>query len=279
MIRLTPQICLRHIQKYSQYTQNKSWAQWYAQVAPLKGCRVIKTLLQYKTPTASLLDVGCGTGMTFAAVSQTFSNAIALDIGDLEVKATKELLKILGLSRSVKKYDGKKIPFPSNTFDIVTSIEVIEHVNNPERMLKEIRRVLKKDGILHITTANKWWPIEPHFKLPFLSYLPPYYADWYVKITKRGDSYRDIALPSYNEFRHMVQQYFNVGDITLEVLRQYEKYGLDKERGHMILVVGGVLNVLNKLKSVRITQKLAYFFESIALNCSLGWLFIATPQK
>ena len=267
MKQLTAKLSLSHIKKYGQYTQNVSWARWYAHVAPLKAKRVVKTLRNFKNTQAMLLDLGCGTGMTFATVSQAFPSAVALDIGDREIMATKELLKKLGVSRVVKKYDGKIIPYPSNSFDIVTSIEVIEHVADSDFMLREIRRVLKTDGILHITTANKLWPVEPHFKLPFLSYLPSPLSDWYVRITGRGSSYENIKLPTYRQFYSMVEKYFTIADITLDVISQYRQYGLDKERGALIPLIGKAIAAL------------PHWLKPLILNVSLGWLFIARPKK
>jgi SAM-dependent methyltransferase len=48
-------------------------------------------------------------------------------------------------------YDGKKIPFEDNRFDSVFSSEVFEHIFNLEDILKELDRVLKKDGLMLIT--------------------------------------------------------------------------------------------------------------------------------
>lgn len=278
-MKLTQQISFDHIRKYSQYAQNIDWARWYAKVASLKAQRVVKVLLRYKHTNSKLLDLGCGTGMTFSALAQTFPNSIALDIGDHEVKATKELLSHLKMKANVQKYDGKTIPYPTGTFDIVTSIEVIEHVKDPLKMLGEIRRVLKHDGILHITTANKWWPIEPHFKLPFLSYLPPRLSDLYVRLSGRGDSYLDIKLPSYNQFRRMIEKYFTIEDITLDILRDYKVYNLDKERGKFIRVVGRFLSFVKLLETNPISRPIALFIKILLSNISLGWLFIARPQN
>jgi ubiquinone/menaquinone biosynthesis C-methylase UbiE len=51
---------------------------------------------------------------------------------------------------------AKRIAYPDNHFDAVILSEVIEHLNfNPLPVLQEINRILKKDGILYITTPNQ----------------------------------------------------------------------------------------------------------------------------
>jgi len=53
-------------------------------------------------------------------------------------------------------FDGLKIPFPDETFDVVVSFQVLEHVPDPKLMLREIHRVLKKSGKLLITAPLIW---------------------------------------------------------------------------------------------------------------------------
>lgn len=266
--KLTRSLVFKHLNKYGQYSQSPDWNKWYASVAPLKGKRVVQTLLTYKSKNARVLDLGCGIGLTFAILAQNFINSIGCDVGEKEISATKILLKNLNLKNRLAIYDGKHLPFTDKSFDIVTSIEVIEHVDNPAKMLQEIRRVLKPDGILHITTANKLWPIEPHYKLPFLSYLPKSFANLYLKILRRGTSYDDIHLPTYGEFYKLVSKYFEVEDITLDVIANYKRYGLGKERGIKVVILGNILK--NKL--------VLKIFKPFLLWCSLGWLFIARPK-
>jgi SAM-dependent methyltransferase len=50
------------------------------------------------------------------------------------------------------------IPFKNDTFDFITSRYTFEHLENPEKTLSEIDRVLKSDGYLIIQTTNKWNP-------------------------------------------------------------------------------------------------------------------------
>jgi len=52
------------------------------------------------------------------------------------------------------KQDGHELPFGDNTFDVLCSFQVIEHLEKPEHFFKEANRVLKKDGLLIISTPN-----------------------------------------------------------------------------------------------------------------------------
>lgn len=261
----------REIKLYSQYSTSEKWVNWYAKILPFKAKRTIKILRTYKSPDAVLLDVGCSTGLTLGFIAQEFKKVIGYDIDQKAIEVAKKRFEKRGLKTKFLLGKGDKIPLKDNSVDITTSIEVFEHVDQPLVMLTEIHRVLKPDGILHITTANKLWPIEPHFHLPFLSYLPPRLADLYVRVTKRGKGYGNIKLPTYRQFRKTVEKYFQVEDITLEVIRNYKEYDFEKERGKIIILTAAVLSFLKKLN--------LKFIENILLNLSLGWFFICRPKK
>lgn len=69
--------------------------------------------------------------------------------------------KKLGLDILLQNMDTTKIPFESNCFDIVFALEVFEHFANPQFVIEEIKRVLKVEGILVISTPNpliNHWP-------------------------------------------------------------------------------------------------------------------------
>lgn len=74
----------------------------------------------------------------------------------------------------------RQLPYEDNYCDAVTSLEVIEHLADTDNFLKEIKRVLKKDGILILTTPNFFslvrrlmtlFGINPYFEASF-TYLP-----------------------------------------------------------------------------------------------------------
>ena len=69
--------------------------------------------------------------------------------------------------------DGRQLPFPDNSYDLVFSSAVIEHVgneSNQRRFIEECCRVSKKHVFL--TTPNRWHPVEAHTILPLMHWLP-----------------------------------------------------------------------------------------------------------
>ncbi len=94
------------------------------------------------------LDFGCGS-KPYLDVFQV-DKYIGLDYGT-EISERNELLA------ADVFYDGKTIPFEANHFDSVFSSEVLEHVFNPDEILKEINRVLKSGGHL-LLTCPFFWP-------------------------------------------------------------------------------------------------------------------------
>ncbi|MGD7033816.1 MULTISPECIES: class I SAM-dependent methyltransferase [Methylotuvimicrobium] len=68
--------------------------------------------------------------------------------------------------------DGERLPFDAQSFDIVISNHVIEHVADADVHLAEIGRVLKPDGLVYLATPNRLWPWEVHYRVLLLQYLP-----------------------------------------------------------------------------------------------------------
>jgi SAM-dependent methyltransferase len=97
-----------------------------------------------------VLDLGCNTGYGTQILAQTARSAIGVDVSPRAIAEAKRLYPGLDL----QLVDGRALPFPDRSFDIVVSFQVIEHIAEPERYLHEIKRVLVSDGILLLTTPN-----------------------------------------------------------------------------------------------------------------------------
>ena len=84
------------------------------------------------------------------------------------------------------------LPFADDSFDIVLSNHVIEHVgDNAAQMhhLSELRRVMKPDGIGYLAVPNRWMLVEPHYRLAFLSWWPRSMRTPYLRLMGKGQHY------------------------------------------------------------------------------------------
>ena len=113
---------------------------------------LIKKYLKDSHKKLKILDAGCGTG-GLAKKLKKFGEVVGVDISSDALKFAKKR------GVNTKKASVTKLPLKTNTFDVVTSVDVIYHkaVKDDIRALKEIYRVLKPGGILILRVpANKW---------------------------------------------------------------------------------------------------------------------------
>ncbi len=105
-----------------------------------------------------ILEVGCGNGYYLSLLNRLGLKLKLVGI-DKDALALKDAAKFIG-DRKVKLIlaDASKIPFANESFDKVVTSEVIEHVEDERPVLKEAYRVLKKRGILTLTTCNITYP-------------------------------------------------------------------------------------------------------------------------
>lgn len=100
-----------------------------------------------KNIKGSTLDIGCGS-KPYEILFSKASEYIGMDVRKTGHDHKNENIDIY--------YDGKRYPFKKERFDTVVSFEVFEHVFNPDDFLKEVNRVLKKDGLLLMTVPFIW---------------------------------------------------------------------------------------------------------------------------
>lgn len=107
--------------------------------------------LKYCTPQGIVLDIASGVGYGTSILAQKAKMAVGMDIN-------KEVIAYAQQNYGKNSYylvgDAGDIPFKDGFFDVVVAFEMIEHLKNPTRFLNEVRRVLKKDGSLIISTPN-----------------------------------------------------------------------------------------------------------------------------
>jgi len=107
-----------------------------------------------------VLDVGCGLGgkLRFYA-KEGAARVVGVDLRFQSALAAAQLAESDSSITSTAVADGARLPFADNSFDLVVSVNVLEHVADPEAMLDECRRVLRYRGRL-------------------LLHFPPFYSPW-----------------------------------------------------------------------------------------------------
>lgn len=168
------------------------------------------------------LDIGCSTGFISDELHKAGAKVTGLDIDEPGLTAARE--------RFGDKIDficagGEDIPTPPQSFDIVIFNHIYEHVEDADAVMRDIRRVLRPDGVVYLGLGNRLGIIEPHYKLPFLSWLPKQAADRYVRATGKASTYYETFRTRSN-LRAMCEG-LNVWDYTYSVLTQSRKFAAD----------------------------------------------------
>lgn len=105
----------------------------------------------------SILDIGCGQGMYMLTFLKMGAKDVAgIDLDKNFVKDANEFISKNGFKSNALCADCTQLPFPDNSFDIVYSGDVFEHITfeQKDKCIEEIYRVLKPGGIVTIKTPN-----------------------------------------------------------------------------------------------------------------------------
>jgi SAM-dependent methyltransferase len=118
----------------------EEWYWWH------RGRQTIvrRILARYAPPRARILDVGCGTGATTAALSG-FGSVSGIDMGPAALRHA----RARGLA--VARGSAEKLPVRGAALDVVVALDVIEHLDDDRLALREMLRVLRPGGIVLAT--------------------------------------------------------------------------------------------------------------------------------
>jgi ubiquinone/menaquinone biosynthesis C-methylase UbiE len=128
------------------------FARYYKQINILE--KLINKKNQEENQSIRILDVGCGDGVLINLMKKEIKTNIEYFGNDLSEDAL-NIAKEKNPQANFFKEIAYKFQFSDNFFDFIVSSDVIEHVKEPKRMLKEIKRVLKPGGIAVLGTPIK----------------------------------------------------------------------------------------------------------------------------
>lgn len=131
-----------------------------------------------------LLDIGCADGTYTRRLATGFDLVDAVDIEPERLADFRTALGDRPSNITIHSMSADALDFPARTFDVVSAIEVMEHVGDVDAVLAEVARVLRPAGRFLVTTPNRWFPFETHKPIiggkrrrpwvaPGLPWIPP----------------------------------------------------------------------------------------------------------
>lgn len=227
-----------------------------------KAEKVLAVLLDYysgETEHLKILDIGCSTGIIAYTLSEKFGEVEGIDIDKNAVKFAKENYKKNNLNFT--ELDGMHLNYPADSFDIVVCSHIYEHIPDMEKLIGEVYKILKPDGICFFAAVNRIKIMEDDHRLPFLSILPRSIGKWYLRIFRKEKNYYERTR-TYWGLRSLVSAFERI-DYTIRILQEPEKF-----------------QATDMVKTGSIKQKVALLFVRFAYGFfpTYIWLLKKNPE-
>jgi len=141
-----------------------------------KVLKLLPASAQRKEPW-QVLDIGCGPGMQCITWAAKGHRVHGLDINAALIDIARQRASEAGLTIDFKVGSATTVPYDNESMDVCLMPELLEHVQAWEMCVREAVRVLRRSGVLFLSTTNFLCPIQHEFNLPLYS--------WYPAILKR----------------------------------------------------------------------------------------------
>lgn len=181
---------------------------------------------------ARVLDLGAGMGGFAVAMQRAGERITALDYNFAYCEIARTRARRYALDLPALVGAGEALPFADASFEIVTCWDVLEHVQAPRQLLREIARVLKHDGVAFMTVINRLALVDPHYHLRFVNYVPRAVGETYIALRQRTkeSALRDrqrlseMHYYTYGAFQQFAAEFgFRVED-ALRARSRFNKY-------------------------------------------------------
>lgn len=197
--------------------EKKIWGFNKVGLAPiyLGALRLKYCLADLKEVKGRVLEVGCGGGAFCRAIADKRDD---LEVwgGDISEKAIKNAKSISKPAINYVLSDAEELPFKDGQFEAVLMFDLLEHLDNPQKALKEACRVLRRGGILHIYVPLEGDILTLHGILARLGFKPKEkYGGHIQRYTRKGlrKLLRDsgFTIEEWRYHPHLISQIIDFG--------------------------------------------------------------------
>ncbi len=171
-------------------------------------------------PGVRVLDFGCGPGVIAAYFTRIAAHVTGVDVDAAALAHARRRFRRPNLEFA--DLSAARLPFGDGTFDIVIANHVYEHVGDQAAFFREVRRVLKRSGSAYLAAAGRYQVIEPHYGVPFLSWLPRAAADLILRLAGRPEGY-PVRLLSYRRLFKLLRP-FDVREYTAAIIEDPRRF-------------------------------------------------------
>lgn len=137
-----------------------------------------------------MLDVGCGDAGVPIAFAESGARAAGIEMSERSVARGRLRADEHGVAVDLRQGVAESLPWDDGAFGLVVLDNVLEHVQDRERTLQEIRRVLVPGGLLYLVTPKPFAVAsllsDPHYQLAGLTLMPRPLQVWYFERVRGG---------------------------------------------------------------------------------------------
>ncbi len=180
-----------------------------------RGFYVLDTLAKYVSgfdpDGLRVLDVGCGDAGVLIAFAERGARTAGIELDEKSLERGRLRAAEHGVEVDLRSGVAEALPWDDGSFDLIILDNVLEHVRDREQTLREIRRVLRPEGLLYMVTPKPFslyslWN-DPHYDLAGLVLLPRALQIWYFERVRGGGrgTYDVEVIPTRWRIRRMLR--------------------------------------------------------------------------